>query len=117
MKRGWRIAMWASLFIGGFLLMALVVQALWNWLIPDIFSWKAITYIQALGLLILSKILFKGFFWNRNHWGNGKWRSRGSHWREKWHSMSTEDKERFKQKMREKCGWYQSKESDTANTQ
>lgn len=115
MKKGWRMGMWAGLFIGGFLLLALVVQTLWNWLIPDIFSWKAITYVQALGLLILSKILFKGFFWNRGHWGNGKWR--GNHWREKWQSMSTEDRERFKQKMREKCGWSQSNETNTTNTQ
>ena len=114
MKRGWRIAMWASLFIGGFLLLALVVQMLWNWLIPDIFSWKAITYIQALGLLLLSKILFKGFFWNRGHWGRGRW---GNHWREKWHAMTPEDRERFKQKMREKCGWSGRSEANTANTQ
>ena len=113
MKRGWRMVMWAGLFIGAFLLLALVVQTLWNWLIPDIFSWKAISYIQALGLLILSKILFKGFFWNRGHYG--KWG--GNHWREKWQTMSPEDRERFKLKMREKCGWYKPKDSDPANAQ
>lgn len=96
--------------------MALVVQSLWNWLIPDIFSWKAITYVQALGLLALSKILFKGFFWNRSHhWGPSRWKN--VDWKNKWQSMTPEDRERFKQKMREKCSWYGSKESGEANTQ
>lgn len=108
MKRGWRIIMWASLFCGGFLLMALFVQMLWNWLIPDIFSWKAITYIQALGLLMLSKILFKGFFWNRGHCSPGGWSGHYG-WKSKWNAMTEEDRERFKQKMREKCGWYDHK--------
>ena len=114
MSKGWKITMWISLFIGGFLLMALVVQILWNWLIPDIFSWKAITYLQALGLLALSKILFKGFFWNRNHWHSRRW---GNHWRKKWQAMSPEDQEKFKQKMREKCGWYGSRGKDADNVE
>ena len=113
MKRGLRFALWGGLFIGAFFLVALIVQTLWNWLIPDIFSWKEISYIQAVGLLILSKILFKGFFWNRGHWGHGRWRN--DHWRSKYQSMSPEDRERFKQKMREKCGWYKPKDPDPTN--
>ena len=34
---------------------------LWNWLMPDIFGLKRLTYWQAWGLLILCHILFKGF--------------------------------------------------------
>jgi hypothetical protein len=48
---------------GGIALMALFggfVMLLWNWLMPDIFGLKAITYWQAWGLMILSWILFKG---------------------------------------------------------
>jgi hypothetical protein len=36
------------------------VMLLWNWLMPDIFGLKTISYWQAWGLLILSWILFKG---------------------------------------------------------
>ena len=40
--------------------LSLVVMLLWNWLMPMIFGITAITYLQALGLLILSKILLTG---------------------------------------------------------
>ena len=38
-----------------------VVMWLWNGLIPAIFGLHAISYWQALGILVLSKILFGGF--------------------------------------------------------
>lgn len=37
-----------------------VTMLLWNWLIPALFSGPTVTYFQALGLIILSKILFSG---------------------------------------------------------
>ena len=56
-----------SWFIKGFFfvlvfiaVLSLVVMVLWNWLMPMIFGITAITYLQALGLLILSKILLTG---------------------------------------------------------
>jgi len=42
-------------------LFSLLVFLLWNWLMPPIFGLTTITFFQALGLLILSKILFFGF--------------------------------------------------------
>ena len=39
---------------------SLVVLLLWNWLMPAIFSLPEINYWQAIGILILSKILFLG---------------------------------------------------------
>jgi hypothetical protein len=41
-------------------LFGLLVMLLWNWLMPDIFGLKRLTYWQAWGLLILFHILFKG---------------------------------------------------------
>ncbi|MCP5048435.1 MAG: hypothetical protein GY940_14795 [bacterium] len=43
------------------LLFGFLVQALWNWLMPVIFELPEITYWQAFGVLILSKVLFGGF--------------------------------------------------------
>ena len=37
-----------------------VVEGLWNGLMPSIFGWHTITFWQAVGLLLLSKILFGG---------------------------------------------------------
>ena len=44
--------------IGLLFLFGFIVKVLWNWLMPDIFGLKQITYWQAWGLLILSCILF-----------------------------------------------------------
>jgi hypothetical protein len=37
------------------------VMYLWNWLMPVIFGLTTITFWQAVGLFVLSKILFSGF--------------------------------------------------------
>ena len=36
------------------------VQALWNWLIPELFNGPVLTYWQTAGLFLLSKILLTG---------------------------------------------------------
>ena len=74
-----------------------VVKELWNALMPGIFGWRMITFWQALGLLVLSKILFGGF---HRHGGSRKpW---GNRMRERWESMTPEEREKFRQGMR--CG-------------
>jgi magnesium-transporting ATPase (P-type) len=40
--------------------LSLIVMLLWNWLMPSIFNLAEITYLQAIGILILSKIIFLG---------------------------------------------------------
>lgn len=42
-------------------IVGLVVKALWNWLMPELFGLHEITYWQAFGLVILAKIFFGGF--------------------------------------------------------
>src|SRR5260370_40647565 len=69
-----------------------IIESLWNWLGPAGFGARTITFWQALGILILSKILF-GVFRGRPGYG-GHWRQR---MRERWEQMSPEDRERFRQ--------------------
>ncbi|WP_321887303.1 hypothetical protein [Paraburkholderia bannensis] len=65
-----------------------VVMMLWNWVIPALFvGARAIDFGHALGLLVLSRILFGGF---RGH-GGGRYRR---HWR-KWEAMTPEEREQF----------------------
>jgi hypothetical protein len=76
-----------------------VVMQLWNWLIPDLFNLPSITFTKALGLLVLSKILFSGMG------RGGSWRHRNSgFWRkrmeEKMSKMTPEEKERFRERFR-----------------
>src|SRR5947208_16634331 len=37
-----------------------LVMHLWNWLLPMLFGWRQITFWQAVGLLVLCRILFGG---------------------------------------------------------
>lgn len=97
-KRGifFGIAVIAGIFALGF-----VVMHLWNWLMPAIFAGAAtITYVQAFGILILSRILFGGW----KHRGGGCHGNRGGYWRSrfrgKWENMSEEERE----KIRKSCG-------------
>lgn len=50
--------------------MSLAVLYLWNWLAPIVFKLPTIKFKHALGLLILSKLLFGGFGgWHGGHRG------------------------------------------------
>ena len=76
MKRWWilkgiKIAIMVLIFITA---MSYVVMMLWNWLMPAVFSLGMITFWQALGILVLAKVLF-GF--GRSGWGHHG----GHHWK------------------------------------
>ncbi|MFP4364758.1 MAG: hypothetical protein ACLFR1_12930 [Spirochaetia bacterium] len=87
---------WVILGIAGAALLALifglVVMALWNWLMPEIFGLPVISYWQAWGLVLLAHILFKGpgsrheKHDHDNDWGKDEW------------------KQKFKEKFTSKCG-------------
>ena len=53
-----KIAIMVTLFIN---VAGFGTMYLWNWLMPLLFKLPAITFLQAIGLLVLSKILFGGF--------------------------------------------------------
>ena len=44
-----------------FLLFGYGFMYLWNWLMPDIFGLTTVNYWQAVGILVMAKILFGGF--------------------------------------------------------
>ncbi len=44
---------------------ALAVMMLWNWLMPQIFGLASLNYLQALGLLVLARLLVGG--WHHGH--------------------------------------------------
>jgi hypothetical protein len=63
-----------------------IVQLLWNGLVPPLFGLKAVTFWQALGLLVLCRILFGGM-----GMGGG-----GARRRRRWETMTPEERERFR---------------------
>ncbi|MGZ4838733.1 MAG: hypothetical protein ACXVZR_09305 [Terriglobales bacterium] len=114
MRRHWavrmvRFAVFAAVFlaVAGF-----VVKGLWNWLMPGLFGWHAISYWQALGILVLSKILFGGFRGGGpgRHW---YWRRRMM---ERWEKMTPEEREKFRQGMRARCSPFREPETGAKPT-
>lgn len=97
MMRGAKFLVWA---VAGFAVIGLVVMALWNWLMPALLGAPEIGFLQAVALLVLSRILFGGL---RGPFG---W---GSHWRHRmqarWERMTPEERENFRAGFRRHCGW------------
>ena len=94
-----KFVVFAALFIAIF---SFIVMSLWNWLMPALFGLRLITYWQAMGILIISKILFGGF---RGRPGPGR------HWRqrmmERWEQMTPEEREKFRQGLHSHCGAFE----------
>jgi hypothetical protein len=81
--------------------MSFVVMSLWNWLMPALFGLKAIGFLQALGLIVLGKILFGGFRGGPFGGPRGHWRRRMA---ERWEQMTPEEQAKFRDGMRGWCG-------------
>jgi hypothetical protein len=83
------------LVVAGIGVLGWAVMVLWNWVMPALFvGARTVDFAHALGLLVLSRILFGGFR------GHGRWRERRI-WR-KWESMTPEEREHF-QAARRSC--------------
>jgi hypothetical protein len=97
------------------LLLGVVIQWLWNAILPSVAHFNPITYWQAVGLFVLCKILFGGFRGGRpggyrgrgrrfnekfgDHTAGGPWA-----WKIKWMKMTEEERMRFRQEMRNRSG-------------
>ena len=112
MKKWWilKIIKGIVFFTLAVLLFGFVTMELWNFVVPALFHGPVITFVQALAILALSKIMFGGF---RGGWGwgcgcrGGNWKGK-NYWRErieaKMSKMTPEEKEKFRQQMQAKCG-------------
>jgi hypothetical protein len=99
MKRFWifkglKFAAFAAIALAA---VAYVVMSLWNLVLPAVSGLHAITFVQALGLLVLSRLLFGGLR------GRGGW-----HWRhrmrERWEKMTPEQREQLRQTLGSRFG-------------
>ncbi len=77
------------------------VMWLWNSILPSVIHVGTLTYWQALGLLVLCRILFGSFHFRgntppfaKNRWGK---------YNEKWASMSDEDKQKMRERWKQHC--------------
>ena len=100
----------ATLILGG------AVMFLWNAILPELTGVSPVKYWQAVGLLILCRILLGNFGGrirqSRNWQGNQGDETDKSEtafssnrpWGGKWMSMTEEERQQFKNEMRRRCG-------------
>jgi hypothetical protein len=88
------LGMAVFIFLGGE-----IVMRLWNWLVPTLFGWRQISFWQALGILVLCRILFGGLGMHGH--GRSNFRRRMA---ERHGHMTPEERERFRQGIREAFG-------------
>lgn len=74
------------------------VMLLWNAILPEVIGVTEITYWQALGIFVLSKILFGGF-----RGGPPKRHKFRSKMKERFMNMTDEEKETFKDEWKSRC--------------
>jgi hypothetical protein len=100
MNSRWKFKI-AFFIILGVAAMGALVMWLWNWLIPDLFNGPTITFWHALGLMLLSRILFRGFYGmkGRGLHGMGPWKHR-------WEKMSPDEKEKIRELWKKRCGGF-----------
>lgn len=93
-------------FIGvaAVLLFGLVVMLLWNAILPGLLNVNSLGYWQAIGILVLSRLLFGGFpgggrrgFARRHYPG-------GPDWRQKWTEMTDEERVKFREEWKKRSG-------------
>jgi hypothetical protein len=88
---------------GAVLIFGAVVQWLWNAILPGLLNVAAISYWQAVGLLVLCKILFSGWHgshhkfhrhWQRHHqWHDADW----------WMKLPEEERNKIRQEWEKRC--------------
>ena len=111
MRRKWMIV-FAPLLIAIFVVIGgEVVLHLWNWLLPQLFGWRQITFWQAVGLLALCRILFGGV--SGRGWHRSNYRRRMG---ERWERMTPEEREKFRQGMRSRCGGFEAPTSGVSGS-
>jgi len=91
---GAHFVLFGILFFG---VMGLLIFGLWNALIPAILGLPKISFWQALGLFILSRILFGRF-------GGGGWgKMRKARFVRGWKNLTPEERQRFRSAMGSRC--------------
>jgi hypothetical protein len=82
------IALLITIAIAGF---GRAVLELWNWLIPELFGLRPLRFWQAVGLMLLSWILFGGLRGFGMITGPGRYSPRDG-----WARLTPEERERFR---------------------
>ena len=91
--RGWKIALIPVAVAAGIFVFGTVVMYLWNNILHVVTGVGLVSFWQALGILILAKILFGGFKGMHKH---HKCHSEMHDMHHKWMKLSPEEREKLK---------------------
>ncbi len=116
--RGGKVAMMVLFGFIAIIALGFTIMALWNNILVAVLHVGMINFWQALGLFLLSKLLFGGFSggWggNRGHGGPG-WGKREMY--KKWESMSPEERMQFKEQWKSRCrNWKRNNATESPET-
>ena len=95
-RKPYLIPLFIILGVAAIVLFGWIVMLLWNAVMIAAVGANIITFWQALGLLVLSRILVGGFSGGKNR--------RSNNWRGKWMNMTPEEKEKFQEYCRNRWG-------------
>jgi membrane protein implicated in regulation of membrane protease activity len=118
MKSTWIVksAKLVGIIVVMLLAIGLFVMLLWNALIPTLFNGPALSFWQAVGLLVLAHILLRS--WGPWRYGNGwrreRWRRR---FEEKLAAMTPVEREKFREEWRRCCGKHTNEPADSKTPQ
>jgi hypothetical protein len=106
MKSWWikKIAMILAAGVAAVAFFGFATMLLWNALIPELFGGPAVTFWQAVGLMVLAHILVRGWSpWRHGHgWKHDRWKHK---FEEKLAAMTPEEREKLREEYRRRCGW------------
>lgn len=108
-RKPYLIPLFIILGVGAVALFGWIVMLLWNAVLVPATGAAVISFWQALGLLVLSRILVGGF-------GGGN-KSRGNRMRERWTQMTPDEKQQFKDYCRNRWGKEKSDEPPVTEVQ
>ena len=114
LSRPMRFLLFLPLFAIGVFIFGEVVMLLWNNVAAPVLHLSTVTFWQALGILVLSKILFSSFSGRGGGPGRYAWRRRMM---KNWSAMTPEEKEKFKEQWRDQCGRWGYYPGDSENPQ
>jgi hypothetical protein len=86
-----------------------IVMWLWNAVLPVVTNVQPLNFWQAIGLLVLCKILFGGFWGRRCGPGGPPWRRGGSD-AARWCAMTPDQRAEMREEMRRRFGEWPSPE-------
>jgi len=99
-NRGWKFVFFLPIAALIAAILGYVVMFLWNWILPEVAHTGRLNFWQALGLLVLCRLLFGNF----KKGGSQHFKERARGMREKWQNMNEEERARFKEEYKRRCG-------------